>query len=637
MAICILITSQSLLASEDSIRIIPQALITDIKHYTDTTCRLTIEEISEIKYSELFKQIPAEGINSKYIHWIKFRVDAEELKKSNFKYLWFPYVYMPYLYQNHRRIPLYYLNPDQSYYTELKNTTNPDDPYYLKIDNRVSQRNPLPVQLDIKILDEQGLDTIKKNQFFNHYEKNLFKSSFLYIIFFLLAFTFFQWTINKQIVYFHYSIYLFFIFLFYLLRTGYLNGFTFEWIGGSKEIFSRLFSFGILVGYMLFVTSFLSLSKKAHPGIILFMKTGITLYFIGTLLFILSHLTGLIETGMTLYFYIRDLTILIFGSILAWKIYKIRTPLSRIILSGSLILLILSLMNILNEQVIRFTGRDIEFRGASYAQYGILLELLIFSIGLGYKSKLTQNEKDAAQQNLIVQLKENQTLQTELTKKLKLEKEKLEIEQKLGQTELRLLKAQINPHFLFNSFNSLKDLIHQNKTEEATQYLTRFTKMMRGVLNSSDTHVHSLKQELEFSENYVQLEALRFAKELEVDINAAQDTLDVPVPTLILQPLLENAIWHGLLHNTGSRKLKINTRLLFNQLQIEIMDNGVGLSSKTVQNGSPSFGLRLVQDRLKIQYPESTLQIMDRFTMGDGEAGTVVKIDMPIIQAKIDN
>ncbi len=216
-----------------------------------------------------------------------------------------------------------------------------------------------------------------------------------------------------------------------------------------------------------------------------------------------------------------------------------------------------------------------------------------------------------------------------------MEKEKLEIEQKLGQAELRLLKAQINPHFLFNSFNAIKDLIRQNKTVEADQYLGRFTKMMRGVLNGSDIPVHILEHELEFSENYVQLEALRFAKPLQLDIHSDKESLELSVPTLILQPLLENAIWHGLLHNKGEKKLEIRTKLAGGQLIIEVVDNGPGLGADTKFNGNP-FGIRLVQDRLKIQYPGSTMEIMDRNALGAGEHGALVRMRIPVMRVRAE-
>lgn len=605
--------------------------ISDLVYYTDTSGKLTIRDIADNKYDHLFRPPQAvRPLPSKYIHWIKFSVHPPP-NDDRKQFLWIPYVYMAYLYQGKNRIPLNVLSPDQSYYAEYKQGAGEDHIFYLKADNRFGQRSPDRMFPLVKLVDEDGLSVIKQESFFKLFQKNIFKSVFLVTALFLFVFTLFQWLINRQNVFLHYAAYLFCICIFYILRTGHVLGLNFEWLGWSREILSRWFSFGIMVGYILFVVSFLSLNPKDHPRVLAFLKTSVALYFTATLLYTLFSCLGKIQTSIQVYFLIRDLAVVIGGPALIYFVVKLNNALSRIILAGTLVLFVMMVIALVNEQSIRLTGQHIEFRGASYAQYGILLELLIFSIGLGYRTKLIQNENINTQRDLIVQLQKNESLQSELNKKLQLEKEKLEIEKKLGQAELRLLKAQINPHFLFNSFNALKDLIRQNKTEEADQYLGRFTRMMRGVLNSSDTQLHSLAQELEFSENYVQLEALRFAKPLQLEIHSDKESLEQPVPTLILQPLLENAIWHGLLHNEGEKKLEIRTKLSGDALIIEVMDNGTGPGPDLKINGN-SFGLRLVQDRLKIQYPASSLEILDRKGDGGGEHGVLVRIEIPVTE-----
>jgi|GEM_PF-4106863 len=603
----------------------------DLSIYTDTSGRLGIEEISSQAFNPLYHPVDtAQALNARYIHWARIKL-AEP--PGPYQYLTFPHIYMPYLYLNGIPKEIGYLKHGKSVYAALD--PGHPGPYYLKLDNQFGMRYPFNFKPDFRIVDRDQLDHIEQTGFFGEFSRNLFKVRFMAILFFLLVFTLFQWLINRQLIYGQYSAYLLFTLLFYCLRVEYLMAETLKWFGWSREILGRWFALGSVLGYLSFTYSFIGLNRKEHPLLFRLMLTGSGLYLLATLALTILSLVNRIGLGMDIYFTMRNLIVLTGGPFLIYQMIKINTALSRIILTGSLILLVLALLSIANENSLIWRGKNIEFFQVSFTQLGVLLELLIFSAGLGFRSRWIQEEANRTQIQLIGQLKENEHLQSELNKKLQLEKEKLEIEQKLGQAELRLLKAQINPHFLFNSFNAIKDLIRQNKTVEADQYLGRFTKMMRGVLNGSDIPVHILEHELEFSENYVQLEALRFAKPLQLDIHSDKESLELSVPTLILQPLLENAIWHGLLHNKGEKKLEIRTKLAGGQLIIEVVDNGPGLGADTKFNGNP-FGIRLVQDRLKIQYPGSTMEIMDRNALGAGEHGALVRMRIPVMRVRAE-
>jgi sensor histidine kinase YesM len=121
-------------------------------------------------------------------------------------------------------------------------------------------------------------------------------------------------------------------------------------------------------------------------------------------------------------------------------------------------------------------------------------------------------------------------------------------EKELLELEAKALRAQMNPHFIFNSLNSIKALIHKNENDAAANYLTTFSKLIRTLFQNSDKREVSLHEEIETCKLYTQLEAMRFTDKVSFRfiIDEHIDLKDVKVPALILQPFIENAIWHGL-------------------------------------------------------------------------------------------
>src|SRR5690606_26427282 len=163
--------------------------------------------------------------------------------------------------------------------------------------------------------------------------------------------------------------------------------------------------------------------------------------------------------------------------------------------------------------------------------------------------------------------------------KLRKEKQMLELEQKV-------LRAQMNPHFTFNALNSIKTYIISQNTEEAVKYLNKFAKLIRGVLYSSDKKVVTLAEELETVESYLSIERLRFKDPIALEVNVDElDLKELEIPPLILQPFIENALWHGLAPKTGDKKILIHVyRNGNNTICIDISDNGVGREASQKNN-----------------------------------------------------
>jgi hypothetical protein len=172
---------------------------------------------------------------------------------------------------------------------------------------------------------------------------------------------------------------------------------------------------------------------------------------------------------------------------------------------------------------------------------------------------------------------------------------------RLRETELKAIKAQMNPHFLFNSLNSIQNLINQNEIQPANQYLSRFARLLRSVLQYSEKELIPLSDELETTNLYVQLEKLRFNFEYELQVGPEIDIYNTYVPPLLIQPFIENAILHGLQPKPGHKQLKICVEEENSQLLFSIIDNGVGYKSGTSEtNHHQGMGNKLSCERIDL-------------------------------------
>ena len=220
-----------------------------------------------------------------------------------------------------------------------------------------------------------------------------------------------------------------------------------------------------------------------------------------------------------------------------------------------------------------------------------------------------------------------------ITKKNKLDK-------RIAQLELKALKAQLNPHFIFNSLNSIKRLIQKNENKVAIEYLLLFSSMIRNVLDLSDKKSVTLREELEFSEKYLKMEKLRFKKNFEYEIYFDDGYFldDYNLPAMILQPHLENAIWHGIMPlEDRNGKVLVNVFETDDYVIIRIEDNGIGrkasyeINAKMKTNIHTSKGQSLSIDRLKLsslsREQEITTEIVDKDPQSDN-TGTIINIKL---------
>ena len=223
-----------------------------------------------------------------------------------------------------------------------------------------------------------------------------------------------------------------------------------------------------------------------------------------------------------------------------------------------------------------------------------------------------------------------------------LERKMMETRQKIADAEMQALRAQMNPHFIFNCLNSINRYIVKSDQATASLYLTRFAKLIRLILDNSNNQTVSLSNELEALRLYVQMESIRFDRQFTWDINVDEGVQSdsIHVPPLIIQPYVENAIWHGLLHKENSGHLLVHIRCANNGfLEVIVEDNGVGrqaarqLRSKTA-SGNKSLGMKLTQERLSLLNRNTalnaTVEVEDLFTNEGEPRGTRVSLRIPI-------
>lgn len=219
--------------------------------------------------------------------------------------------------------------------------------------------------------------------------------------------------------------------------------------------------------------------------------------------------------------------------------------------------------------------------------------------------------------------------------------ELLENRQKAAESRLQSLRLQMNPHFLFNALNSIQQMILANEDMVATSYLSRFSKLLRAILVSSDKETITLKEEIEILKMYVELESVRFrdAFSFTIQFDDDMDIEEIRIPSLLIQPFVENAIWHGLMHKEGDRKLSIRFHEKDHFVQCIVEDNGVGRAAagewKTATGRDKKHtgkGIAVAEERLRTHVKPATqpgsIEVVDLYEKGQA-AGTRIVINFP--------
>lgn len=468
---------------------------------------------------------------------------------------------------------------------------------------------------------------------------------FLSISGFLALFFFIQFLINKRRAYLLYAVYILTIFLYYFNRTEFFH----HWIVSIKPMLFVLINedMQILssVFYFLFARIFINTPVKFprfDKVLIAFLIAFLIFMFIYNGILIFDRFNP-IHLGLMLVFRISS-TVLSLWFMVVLLSNKPSTS-EWIIFTGGLVV---SLAMVVPSMLGNF----------AYAMPFFLVEFLIFAIGLGVQVQQSDKERLQTKVKLIEQLEINAGIQQEMQKKLEAEvkyqtemavQKTKEAEQakalelqstfqrELEKIKMKALQAQMNPHFLFNCLNSIRLFYLKNETKKADAYITKFSRLLRLMLNNSRADFISLQEELDSLQLYIEFEQMRFKDKFDFDltINEAININEIQVQPLTIQPFVENAIWHGLMQNDKKGKLLIDVKKEEKNIIISIEDNGIGREkAKKIKKGQnqihQSFGISITRERLEIMKQSlnkaAGFNIIDLFDNDNQAQGTRVEI-----------
>jgi len=314
---------------------------------------------------------------------------------------------------------------------------------------------------------------------------------------------------------------------------------------------------------------------------------------------------------------------------LSWVLYlaTIRRGFYRFIFLGALAILIAFIL-VLCVHVFKlyyllpaWFGDDPRGIENHFMNVAFVIDMCFYFTGLAYRDRQVEKDKISFQEQLKIE-------------KLESEKTKAELQRHASEVEMQALRAQMNPHFIFNSLNSIDLFILQNDKAQASKYLTKFSRLIRMILDSSANASVSLAQDVEALELYLELERLRCEQKFNFDIKCDPDidTDFIEVPPMLLQPFVENAIWHGLMNKEGEGHLWININQEDSTLVCTITDDGIGRKKaaelKNKSGKHKSMGMKITENRIAMMqemiHVDKPVEIRDLVDADGNAAGTEV-------------
>ncbi|HEX7847404.1 MAG TPA: histidine kinase, partial [Chitinophagaceae bacterium] len=253
------------------------------------------------------------------------------------------------------------------------------------------------------------------------------------------------------------------------------------------------------------------------------------------------------------------------------------------------------------------------------------------------------NERDLKILTTIATLIGNKLKQLESEKSLEAKKEELAgINEQLAEARLSALQTQMNPHFVFNALNSIKRMILDADNEQASRYLSKFALMIRMTLEHSKVTFVTLQDNIQYLKAYLEMEKLRFNNRFSYHVYTDEivDITETMLPSMMIQPLVENAIWHGLMNSEGEKKLTISFTQHGNRISCVIEDNGIGIQRseelrKEYRPMHRSMGLENLRNRIRIMNEkyktDCTMVITDLAETGSGHSGTRAILELNLI------
>lgn len=445
---------------------------------------------------------------------------------------------------------------------------------------------------------------------------------------------------NQDKLFKYYALYCFFTLLYVLSKYD----FTFNYFNWAIDSVNNSFNWAVQFVfngyYLLFGLSFLQFPKY-RPRLSMFVrKYAVVVLAIGVSIFILGFTSIFTELHYLLFFTYGFLPIhLSLALLIIFIILKTKSYSRYYFVIGSLIYMIFAIYAYLASyagQVYPDSMMPIDF-----FYIAIILECFIFSYGLAQYIRRIYKEKILIQQQLAhAQLQVRQRLEQELALReqenltLLEERQRQELISEVLRLQQKVMRTQINSHFIFNVLNSIKYFIQENDIRSASFYLTRFAKFIRRALESSEQEYSTLNEEIKSLDLYLSIEKMRFNHKFsyQIDTTPGIKFLETPFPPLLLQPFVENALWHGLMPIEREALLLVKVFELENHIEIWIDDNGIGFKNRAPNSNShkqhKSLGIVLINERINFYNKRSehqiTYQIIDKSEDDLGQGTRVI-------------
>ncbi len=485
---------------------------------------------------------------------------------------------------------------------------------------------------------------------------------FLGAMFLMLSFFLFMYTTSKQQLY---GIYAFYLALQLLCSFFELESNT---LVGSITLRNPLLVFTLdeplvlsaIGAYLIFTNTLLGL-KTQYKRLYLFLKwLAYSLWAYSLLQWFVSYNWPTFKYRSLLNIVLHYILIVISLTIIITVAIKIKSTIKTYFIAGSGLFLAFSIMSIIRGDV-GFTGYILRLSDTNWYDMGILCECFFFAFALGIRIKEMREEKDKSNAQLIEQMKLNEQLMIENNQKLeqkvlertkqmkqqakemeevKLQETRSSYERQISETRMLALRSRMNPHFLFNSLNSIKYFILKNDNDTAAFYLNKFSRLLRLILDYTSHETITLQQELDALNLYLDIESLRFDQSFHYHIHVDENVVpqNIHIPPLLLQPFVENAIWHGLANSdTTDKKCAIEIRKINGHVLIQIIDNGVGRKAAAIykenkMNKMESYGIKITDERIdlynQVNAGKLSVAIKDNEDLDRNPTGTTVNILM---------
>lgn len=435
----------------------------------------------------------------------------------------------------------------------------------------------------------------------------------------LMIFIFFIYIKVREHTYLFYSVFLFFTLIYGLTQLNTLFNFNSKFLTYFQENWrytepSLLISYGCYILFSIYLLGIKAQAKSLYK----LLLSLVLICFVYAFIFFLFY-KQIYPIRISLFKFIR-IFIFSFSIYALIRIYlKIKSPFKFYFLIGSLFYFIGSLFGSIQYLKINFPFQFFgNLSSTAYFELGILLQSIFFAMAIGQHIHFLHKEREKMNQVLIQELITNNKFTLEHNKSLVKEviqhrselsyiKEELEEQERkqseielnseLIKSEIRAKQAQVNPHFIYNSLNALKLMILKDENHKAANYLVKFSRLIRVLLDRIDENGISLESEIEYIQNYLELEKERFVDlEYSIEIDRNLNLAQYPIPPLLLQPLVTNALWSFLSVPNTKQKFSILINEIEGILEIQIRSF---CNKKSLNTENESFkGIKLVEERI---------------------------------------